>query len=98
APNLAFSPLVRSDGPALGIFVHLLYAPLDSVQRGAAGLLHEVTQTREGLDSLVCLSAGAQRRLAELARTARSEAVATYASAVLIRLADWSVTSTANAS
>ncbi|VDP83032.1 unnamed protein product [Echinostoma caproni] len=86
APNLAIAPNVQPGGPGLAIFVHLLYSAHESIQRAAAGVLAEVSLDRDGLDALANLP-GASARFNELVHS-RNEAIATYASAVVIRLTE----------
>ncbi|TPP57747.1 Catenin (Cadherin-associated protein) beta 1 [Fasciola gigantica] len=86
APNLAIAPNVQPGGPGVSIFVHLLYSAHESIQRAAAGVLAEVSLDRDGLDALANLP-GASTRFNELVHS-RNEAIATYASAVVIRLTE----------
>lgn len=84
APDLFVASRVQQGSSGLAIFVHLLYSPHESIQRAAAGVLAEISQDRDGLDSLATLP-GASARFDELVFS-RNEAIATYASAIIIRL------------
>ncbi|KAF8560540.1 hypothetical protein P879_07949 [Paragonimus westermani] len=86
APNLVIAPRVQPGFSGLAIFVHLLYSPHESIQRAAAGVLAEISQDRDGLEALAT-HPGASTRFDELVHS-RNEAISTYASAVVIRLAE----------
>ncbi|CAH8846732.1 unnamed protein product [Trichobilharzia szidati] len=86
APALSITPNIQPGSSGLAIFVELLHSPHESIQRAAAGVLAEVSQDRDGLEALATLP-GAGSRFDELVRS-RNEAISTYASAVVIRLAE----------
>ncbi|CAH8529630.1 unnamed protein product [Heterobilharzia americana] len=86
APALSITPSIEPGSSGLSIFVELLHSPHESIQRAAAGVLAEVSQDRDGLEALATLP-GAGPRFDELVRS-RNEAISTYASAVVIRLAE----------
>ncbi|CAH8551449.1 unnamed protein product [Schistosoma rodhaini] len=86
APALSITPSIQSGSSGLAIFVELLHSPHESIQRAAAGVLAEVSLDRDGLEVLATLP-GAGSRFDELVRS-RNEAISTYASAVVIRLAE----------
>ncbi|CAH8557588.1 Catenin beta-1, variant 2 [Schistosoma haematobium] len=86
APALSITPSIQSGSSGLAIFVELLHSPHESIQRASAGVLAEVSQDRDGLEALATLP-GAGSRFDELVRS-RNEAISTYASAVVIRLAE----------
>ncbi|KAL3308013.1 Catenin beta-1, partial [Cichlidogyrus casuarinus] len=73
---------------ALALFVYLLCSEqTESIQKAAAGVLCEASKDKTVLEALAFLIPCAQRRLNELANV-RNEAISTYCSTVLIRLAE----------
>uniref|UniRef100_A0A0X3PKH1 Catenin beta n=1 Tax=Schistocephalus solidus TaxID=70667 RepID=A0A0X3PKH1_SCHSO len=86
APNLnvgGFPP----GSPSLSIFLMLLCSPRDCIQRVAAGVLVELSQDPESLEIIASCIPSVSTRLEELTRS-RNEAVASYASALLLRLSE----------
>jgi len=67
------------------LFVQLLYSPIESIQRVAAGVLCELAADKEGAE--IIEQEGATAPLTELLHS-RNEGVATYAAAVLFRMSE----------
>lgn len=67
------------------LFVHLLYSPIENVQRVAAGVLCELAQDKEGAEAIE--AENATTPLTDLLHS-RNEGIAAYAAAVLFRMSE----------